>query len=753
MTPGVMSPTRGPDVGARSFNLLSGQPPVVLAPTTQTPRKASPCRVAKKASPQKRTGSPSKKRPAGHPPLPASLLKEIADQIAADGTPIPNLASSSGAAGVGLPMAAHAAPLSISPPRMGALSTPQASAVSTPSTHRSDDPFVFSPPGAIAAAPPLLPILSPLGAGNFKDPFAQGAGMLRTPQASLQSSPAMLPLEQAPSFTADTLPRGALQPVPEDGDAMAQPDGSQAAATTAANPTAAKSPPVLDLEAARISKGFTLEHIDSYIEGPDANGNFRCLFRGCMHVVGRQENARCHVQTHIGDRQFVCMVCNKDFVRKNDLKRHFTIHAEEKPHLCPCGKMFSRLDALNRHRNRNLCIGGEKGIVVKEVKRGRKPKKAQPENGEEQQNSQHASQHGVAMSATSSSSGLSEASSHASPQETVSGGESQSPPTYFYSPVVSPEDEPGAQSAAEQMVKETATAQHNVTGISAAPRPSAEYSMGSSSHATERAPSTQPANQEIFDNMSPTFDDEMDTQIPLPAGFEEFLGPALDEISEARGGFEGLSGAGFDASAMCAELDRELLRSAGYDNSPAVVAKETSASSGAEAEVERTSAQANEHHRHQNHFFDENGNFDSEQLRQGNAQARRPPSPPTVSSFSSSSSSTCSSSSSSHAEHVNAAAAPQAGSDGIDNGVCMDGFFEDDSLFGGAEDLSPSAPLFPSSQISSPSPAPQASSAAQHQSTNRQLTPEEMAEMDFDEKLKRLCSRGGNIYNMPWGAV
>ncbi|KAL4906743.1 hypothetical protein BDW74DRAFT_126819 [Aspergillus multicolor] len=128
--------------------------------------------------------------------------------------------------------------------------------------------------------------------------------------------------------------------------------------------------------------GVSIDEIASFIHGPDPeDGKWVCLHPGCERRFGRKENIKSHVQTHLGDRQYKCDHCDKCFVRGHDLKRHAKIHTGDKPYECLCGNVFARHDALTRHRQRGMCIGGYKGIVRKTTKRGR-PKKHRPEMDE-----------------------------------------------------------------------------------------------------------------------------------------------------------------------------------------------------------------------------------------------------------------------------------------------------------------------------------------------------------------------------------
>lgn len=135
----------------------------------------------------------------------------------------------------------------------------------------------------------------------------------------------------------------------------------------------------LDLDASVDDTGITPEEIAAFMYGPRPDDNrWVCIFPGCTRTFGRKENIKSHVQTHLGDRQFICNVCGNDFVRQHDLKRHAKIHSGVKPYTCPCGRTFARHDALTRHRQRNTCDGGFEGISRTPTKRGR-PKKVRPD--------------------------------------------------------------------------------------------------------------------------------------------------------------------------------------------------------------------------------------------------------------------------------------------------------------------------------------------------------------------------------------
>ncbi|OJK05168.1 hypothetical protein ASPACDRAFT_56559 [Aspergillus aculeatus ATCC 16872] len=228
--------------------------------------------------------------------------------------------------------------------------------------------------------------------------FEQGSNIEVPKSESLSQGPFASSSSASSSFASS--PELAAMPCPEDGSGKAQklpiypatPNRVNHRKTPSATPSTAAKPKLsprvatidsLNLDArvqASIKEtGVTIDEIASYIHGPDPeDGKWVCLHPGCERRFGRKENIKSHVQTHLGDRQYKCDHCNKCFVRGHDLKRHAKIHTGDKPYECLCGNVFARHDALTRHRQRGMCIGGYKGIVRKTTKRGR-PKKHRPE--------------------------------------------------------------------------------------------------------------------------------------------------------------------------------------------------------------------------------------------------------------------------------------------------------------------------------------------------------------------------------------
>lgn len=118
--------------------------------------------------------------------------------------------------------------------------------------------------------------------------------------------------------------------------------------------------------------------IDQFIIGPDDNKKYVCNYNGCGKLFQRRYNIRSHIQTHLCDRPYKCPFdnCKKSFVRQHDLHRHEKIHESNK-YICLCDKGFTRIDALRRHKERNICLGGIKteGNISKPKKKRGRPKK------------------------------------------------------------------------------------------------------------------------------------------------------------------------------------------------------------------------------------------------------------------------------------------------------------------------------------------------------------------------------------------
>lgn len=137
-----------------------------------------------------------------------------------------------------------------------------------------------------------------------------------------------------------------------------------------------------EIPASIVDTGIPAYEVQQYMgELSEVDSKYPCLWDGCKRRFGRKENVRAHIQTHLGDRQFKCNLCDKTFVRQHDLKRHIAIHSDDRPFVCACEVGFARHDALTRHRQRGTCIGALPGYEKSEEekpKRGR-PRKERPD--------------------------------------------------------------------------------------------------------------------------------------------------------------------------------------------------------------------------------------------------------------------------------------------------------------------------------------------------------------------------------------
>ena len=94
-------------------------------------------------------------------------------------------------------------------------------------------------------------------------------------------------------------------------------------------------------------------HVDENVEQISANNQISYACRLCRKVYERRDKCTVHVKTHLGIKQYMCIVCNAKFVCKSDVMKHIRCsHTNPRPISCPkCPKRFRSKFDLAEHNN------------------------------------------------------------------------------------------------------------------------------------------------------------------------------------------------------------------------------------------------------------------------------------------------------------------------------------------------------------------------------------------------------------------
>ncbi|KAH0589117.1 hypothetical protein H2248_004885 [Termitomyces sp. 'cryptogamus'] len=77
---------------------------------------------------------------------------------------------------------------------------------------------------------------------------------------------------------------------------------------------------------------------------------YPCLIACCKKTFSRLYTLRAHQRVHAVHRPYRCTLCPASFARNHDLKRHIKLHDNKAWKCGGCLKIFSRRDAIKRHK-------------------------------------------------------------------------------------------------------------------------------------------------------------------------------------------------------------------------------------------------------------------------------------------------------------------------------------------------------------------------------------------------------------------
>lgn len=94
-------------------------------------------------------------------------------------------------------------------------------------------------------------------------------------------------------------------------------------------------------------------HVDENVEQININNQLNYICKLCKKIYERKDKCTVHVKTHLGIKQYMCILCQSKFVCKSDVMKHIRCsHTNPRPILCSkCPKRFRSKFDLTEHMN------------------------------------------------------------------------------------------------------------------------------------------------------------------------------------------------------------------------------------------------------------------------------------------------------------------------------------------------------------------------------------------------------------------